>query len=107
MRILAFTRSLAGPHRTYQLALLGADVVKIESHEGDDTRGQLADPKWAERKMAPSFLAVNGNKRSITLDLRRPEAVAIVKRLVSGADVVWENFPHGGMGRLGVRGESV
>jgi len=78
VRILDFTRYLAGPYGTYQLALLGADVVKIESHEGDDTRGQLADPVWAERKMAPSFLAVNGNKRSITLDLRRPEAVEIV-----------------------------
>src|SRR4030095_7907503 len=80
VRILDFTRSPAGPHGTYQLALLGADVVKIESREGDDTRGQLADPMWAARKMAPSFLAVNGNKRSITLDLRKPEAVEIVKR---------------------------
>ena len=74
VRILDFTRYLAGPYGTYQLALLGADVVKIESQEGDETRGQLADKKWAERKMAPSFLAVNGNKRSITLDLRKPEA---------------------------------
>jgi len=107
IRILDFTRFLAGPYGTYQLALLGADVVKIESHEGDDTRGQLADPKWAERKMAPSFLAVNGNKRSITLDLRRPEAVAIVKRLVVGADVVWENFRGGVMDRLGLGYEAL
>ena len=102
VRILDFTRYLAGPYGTYQLALLGADVVKIESHEGDETRGQLADRKWAERKMAPSFLAVNGNKRSITLDLRKPEAVEIVKRLVVGADVVWENFRGGVMDRLGL-----
>jgi crotonobetainyl-CoA:carnitine CoA-transferase CaiB-like acyl-CoA transferase len=102
VRILDFTRYLAGPYGTYQLALLGADVVKIESREGDDTRGQLADPVWAERKMAPSFLAVNGNKRSITLDLRKPEAVEIVKRLVVGADVVWENFRGGVMDRLGL-----
>jgi crotonobetainyl-CoA:carnitine CoA-transferase CaiB-like acyl-CoA transferase len=102
VRILDFTRYLAGPYGTYQLALLGADVVKIESREGDETRGQLADPVWAERKMAPSFLAVNGNKRSITLDLRRPEAVEIVKRLVTGADVVWENFRGGVMDRLGL-----
>jgi crotonobetainyl-CoA:carnitine CoA-transferase CaiB-like acyl-CoA transferase len=102
VRILDFTRYLAGPYGTYQLALLGADVVKIESREGDDTRGQLADRKWAERKMAPSFLAVNGNKRSITLDLRRKEAVEIVKRLVATADVVWENFRGGVMERLGL-----
>ena len=102
VRILDFTRYLAGPYGTYQLALLGADVVKIESREGDETRGQLAEQTWAARKMAPSFLAVNGNKRSITLDLRRPEAVAIVKRLVAGADVVWENFRGGVMDRLGL-----
>ena len=102
VRILDFTRYLAGPYGTYQLALLGADVVKIESHEGDDTRNQLADRTWAERKMAPSFLAVNGNKRSITLDLRRPEAVEIVKKLAAKADVVWENFRGGVMDRLGL-----
>ncbi len=102
VRILDFTRYLAGPYGTYQLALLGADVVKIESHEGDDTRNQLADRTWAARKMAPSFLAVNGNKRSITLDLRKPEAVAIVKKLATTADVVWENFRGGVMDRLGL-----
>ncbi len=102
VRILDFTRYLAGPYGTYQLALLGADVIKIESREGDDTRGQLADRAWAARKMAPSFLAVNGNKRSITLDLRKPEAIAIVKRLVADADVVWENFRGGVMDRLGL-----
>ncbi len=107
VRILDFTRYLAGPYGTYQLALLGADVVKIESREGDDTRGQLADRMWAERKMAPSFLAVNGNKRSITLDLRRPEAVEIVKRLVIGADVAWENFRGGVMDRLGLGYEAL
>ncbi|HXJ81019.1 MAG TPA: CoA transferase [Candidatus Methylomirabilis sp.] len=107
VRVLDFTRYLAGPYGTYQLALLGADVVKIESREGDETRGQLADRTWAERKMAPSFLAVNGNKRSLTLDLRRPEAVEIVKRLVVGADVVWENFRPGVMERLGLGYEAL
>ncbi|PYN91489.1 MAG: CoA transferase [Candidatus Rokuibacteriota bacterium] len=107
VRIIDFTRYLAGPYGTYQLALLGADVIKIEALEGDDTRGQLADRMWAERKMAPSFLAVNGNKRSITLDLRKPEAVEIVKRLVVGADVVWENFRGGVMDRLGLGYEAL
>src|SRR5438132_613713 len=107
VRILDFTRYLAGPYGTYQLALLGADVVKIESREGDDTRMQLADRVWADRKMAPSFLAVNGNKRSVTLDLRKPEAVDIVKKLVVKADVVWENFRGGVMDRLGLGYEAL
>jgi len=102
VRILDFTRYLAGPYGTYQLALLGADVVKIESRDGDETRSQLVGKEWAARKMPPGFLAVNGNKRSMTLDLRRPEAVEIVKRLVARADVVWENFRPGVMDKLGV-----
>jgi crotonobetainyl-CoA:carnitine CoA-transferase CaiB-like acyl-CoA transferase len=51
---------------------------------------------------APSFLSMNGNKRSITLDLRRPEAVEVVKRLVPTADVIWENFRPGVMDKLGL-----
>jgi CoA-transferase family III len=65
-------------------------------------RGQPVAKEWADRKMPPGFLAVNGNKRSITLDLRRPEAVEIVKRLVLTTDVVWENFRPGVMDRLGM-----
>jgi crotonobetainyl-CoA:carnitine CoA-transferase CaiB-like acyl-CoA transferase len=102
VRILDFTRYLAGPYGTYQLALLGADVVKIESREGDESRHLLISKEWADRKMASSFLAVNANKRSITLDLRKPAAVEVVKRLVAGADVVWENFRPGVMDRLGL-----
>ncbi len=107
VRILDFTRYLAGPYGTYQLALLGADVIKIESQEGDETRLSPADRTWAERKMAPSFLSMNGNKRSITLDLRRQEAIEIVKRLVVDADVVWENFRGGVMDRLGLGYEAL
>src|SRR5262245_58061895 len=102
VRILDFTRYLAGPYGTYQLALLGADVIKIEARDGDDTRHQLVASEWAERKMPPGFLAVNANKRSVTLDLRKPEAVAIVKRLVTKADVAWENFRPGVMDKLGL-----
>jgi crotonobetainyl-CoA:carnitine CoA-transferase CaiB-like acyl-CoA transferase len=107
VRILDFTRYLAGPYGTYQLALLGADVVKIESHEGDESRHLLISKEWAERKMASSFLAVNANKRSITLDLRKPEAVEVVRRLVPTADVVWENFRPGVMDRLGLGYEAL
>jgi crotonobetainyl-CoA:carnitine CoA-transferase CaiB-like acyl-CoA transferase len=102
IRILDFTRYLAGPYGTYQLALLGADVVKIESHEGDESRHLLVNREWADRKMASSFLAVNANKRSITLDLRKPAAIEVIKRLVPTSDVVWENFRPGVMDRLGL-----
>jgi crotonobetainyl-CoA:carnitine CoA-transferase CaiB-like acyl-CoA transferase len=102
VRILDFTRYLAGPYGTYQLALLGADVIKVEARDGDETRHQLITSEWAERKMPPGFLAVNGNKRSITLDLRKAEAVDVVKRLVAKADVVWENFRPGVMDKLGL-----
>ena len=102
VRILDFTRYLAGPYGTYQLALLGADVIKIESHEGDESRHLLVSREWAERKMASSFLAVNANKRSITLDLRQPAAVEVITRLVPTTDVVWENFRPGVMDRLGL-----
>ena len=102
VRILDFTRYLAGPYGTYQLALLGADVIKIESLEGDESRHLLVSREWAERKMASSFLAVNANKRSITLDLRKAAAVDVIKRLVPTADVVWENFRPGVMDRLGL-----
>jgi crotonobetainyl-CoA:carnitine CoA-transferase CaiB-like acyl-CoA transferase len=107
VRILDFTRYLAGPYGTYQLALLGADVIKLESRDGDESRHLLISKEWADRKMASSFLAVNANKRSMTLDLRRPEAVEIVRRLVPTADVVWENFRPGVMERLGLGYESL
>ena len=107
VRILDFTRYLAGPYGTYQLALLGADVVKIEARDGDETRHQLVASEWAERKMPPGFLAVNGNKRSLTLDLRKPEAVEVVKNLVRVADVVWENFRPGVMAKLGLGYETL
>jgi crotonobetainyl-CoA:carnitine CoA-transferase CaiB-like acyl-CoA transferase len=107
VRIVDFTRYLAGPYGTFQLALLGADVVKIESREGDETRRQLVSREWADRLMPPSFLAVNANKRSITLDLRRPEGVEVARRLAARADVVWENFRPGVMDRLGLGYEAL
>jgi crotonobetainyl-CoA:carnitine CoA-transferase CaiB-like acyl-CoA transferase len=103
IRILDFTRYVAGPFGTYQLALLGADVIKIEPHSGDDMR--LSSPvsrEWSQKKLGPSFLGINSNKRSITLDLRRPQAVEIVKKLAADADIVWENFRPGVMERFGL-----
>jgi crotonobetainyl-CoA:carnitine CoA-transferase CaiB-like acyl-CoA transferase len=102
VRILDFTRYVAGPFGTYQLALLGADVVKIEPKAGDDMRHSQLSKEWAAKGLGPSFMGINANKRSLTLDLQKPKAVEIVKRLVETADVVWENFRPGIMERFGL-----
>ena len=107
IRVLDFTRYVAGPYGTYQFALLGADVIKIEPLEGEESRRNPVDPVWAEREMAPSWQAMNANKRSLPLDLRQPGAVAVVKRLVETADIVWENFRPGVMDRLGIGYEAL
>ena len=102
VKILDFTQVLAGPFGSYQLALLGAEVIKVERREGEDMRRTPLSHEWADRGMAPSWLAINGNKRSLTLDLQKPAAVEIVKRLVANTDVVMENFRAGVMDRLGI-----
>src|SRR5215472_16372392 len=102
VRILDFTRYVAGPFGTYQLALLGADVVKIEPKSGDDMRHSQLSKEWAAKGLGPSFMGINSNKRSLTLDLQKPQAVEIVKRLTKDADVVWENFRPGIMDRFGL-----
>ena len=102
VRILDFTRYVAGPFGTYQLALLGADVVKIEPKTGDDMRHSQLSKEWAAKGLGPSFMGINSNKRSLTLDLQKPQAVEIVKRLVKDADIVWENFRPGIMERFGL-----
>jgi crotonobetainyl-CoA:carnitine CoA-transferase CaiB-like acyl-CoA transferase len=100
IRIIDFTQVLAGPFATQQLAQLGADVIKIEQPgSGDQTRGLMAGS--SDPGMAPSFLTCNLGKRSMTLNLKAPEARAIVVALVRGADVVVENFTPGVMSRLG------
>jgi len=102
VRILDFTRYVAGPFGTYQLALLGADVVKIEPKIGDDMRHSQLSKEWAAKGLGPSFMGINSNKRSLTLDLRKPKAVEIVKRLAKPADIVCENFRPGIMERFGL-----
>jgi crotonobetainyl-CoA:carnitine CoA-transferase CaiB-like acyl-CoA transferase len=102
IRILDFTRYVAGPFGTYQLGLLGADVIKIEPKSGDEMRHSQLSPEWAAKGLGPSYLGINSNKRSLTLDLTKPQAVAIIKKLAERADVVWENFRPGVMGRFGI-----
>lgn len=107
VKILDFTQVLAGPYASYQLALLGADVIKVERREGEDMRRTPLSREWAERGLAPAFQAINGNKRSLTLDLQKPDAIAIVKKLVAQVDVVMENFRPGVMDKLGIGYEAL
>jgi crotonobetainyl-CoA:carnitine CoA-transferase CaiB-like acyl-CoA transferase len=102
VKILDFTQVLAGPYASYQLALLGADVIKVERREGEDMRRTPLSREWADRGLAPGWQAINGNKRSLTLDLSKTEAIAIVKQLAAQADVVMENFRPGVMDKLGI-----
>ena len=132
VKILDFTQVLAGPYASYQLALLGADVIKVERTTKRDfphalagpmratssrcsaptssrwsgakarTCAHAAEPRMGRARLAPGWQAINGNKRSLTLDLQKPEAIAIVKQLAAQADVVMENFRPGVMDKLGI-----
>jgi crotonobetainyl-CoA:carnitine CoA-transferase CaiB-like acyl-CoA transferase len=102
VRILDFTHYLAGPFSTFQLALQGADVLKIEPIEGDSLRRSPIGPEWSERQLAPGWMASNVSKRSMTLDLAKPQAIEIVERLINEYDVVCENFRPGVLDRLGI-----
>ncbi|HZT46468.1 MAG TPA: CoA transferase [Hyphomicrobiaceae bacterium] len=102
VRILDFTQVFAGPFGCYQLALLGADVIKIERRGGEDMRRSPLNREWAARNMATAWMAINSNRRNIALDLTRPKAIEIVHRLVTRADVVMENFRPGIMDKLGL-----
>jgi crotonobetainyl-CoA:carnitine CoA-transferase CaiB-like acyl-CoA transferase len=102
VKILDFTQVLAGPYASYQLALLGAEIIKVERREGEDMRRTPLSREWADRGLAPGWQAINGNKRSLTLDLQKSEAIAIVRQLAADADVVMENFRPGVMDKLGI-----
>ena len=95
IRVLDFTQVFAGPFGSYQLALLGADVIKIERPGGEDMRFSPPSKLWAERAMAPMWASANANKRNLALDLKDPDAVAALRHMVKDADVVMENFSPG------------
>src|SRR5215207_3228484 len=102
VRILDLTNVLAGPFCCYQLAQLGADVVKVEVPKSGDLSRQLgADPELNKRLMGASFLAQNAGKRSLTINLKNQHGKEVFHRLVAIADVVIENFRPGVMDRLG------
>ncbi|HEX6902103.1 MAG TPA: CoA transferase [Thermoanaerobaculia bacterium] len=102
VRVIDASRVLAGPYLAMLLGDLGADVVKIEKPEGDQTRAW--GPPFVgegERRVSAYFVSANRNKRSVVLDLKRPEARAAFERLLAGADILVENFLPSEWRRLG------
>ena len=103
IRVLDMTNVLAGPFATLHLALLGAEVIKIENPADGDLARKLGNvPKLNRELMGTSFLAQNSNKKSLTLNLKAPEGREIFKKLVATADVLVENFRPDVMKRLGL-----
>jgi len=105
LRVLELARVLAGPWIGQTLADLGADVVKVESPSGDETRGW--GPPFAADGAAAYFHACNRGKRSVCLDFANAGDRALARRLAAAADVVVENFKVGGLVRFGLDYESV
>lgn len=102
IRVLDMTTVLSGPFCTYQLSLLGADVVKVEQPGGGDPARRLgADPELNAVDMGASFVAQNSGKRSIQIDLKQESGRRSFERLVATADVLVENFRAGVLARLG------
>ena len=107
IRVLDLTRVVSGPYCTQILGYLGAEIVKIEDRQGDSTRYGAGDASLRKEGLSATFLMFNSGKKSITLDLKKAEAKAIVLKLAKTADVVVENFRPGVTARLGLDYESL
>ena len=107
LRVFDLTRILAGPTCTQLLGDLGCDVIKIERPgEGDDTRKRgppfLQDEAGEDTTEAAYYLSSNRNKRSLSLDIAKPEGQALARRLIAGCDILVENFKVGGLAKYGL-----
>jgi crotonobetainyl-CoA:carnitine CoA-transferase CaiB-like acyl-CoA transferase len=103
IRVIDVTHVLAGPFATYQLAVLGADVIKVEHPDDpDQSRGSGTDRALNRAQLGTSFLAQASNKRAITLDLKAERDRDILKKLVATADVFVENYRPGALDALGL-----
>ncbi|MGL5010296.1 MAG: CaiB/BaiF CoA transferase family protein, partial [Paracoccaceae bacterium] len=103
LKVVELARILAGPWAGQILADLGADVIKVEAPEGDDTRQW--GPPFIDRegdRSAAYFHATNRGKRAITADFRTPEGQETARRLIADADIVIENFKVGGLAKYGL-----
>lgn len=108
IRILDATHVLAGPFAAYQLALLGADVIKVEHpEEPDQSRDSGPDLALNRAGMGTYYLAQGANKRSITLDLKQEAGRAVMRRLLANADVLVENYRPGAFDALGLGYDAV
>ncbi|HQR46861.1 MAG TPA: CaiB/BaiF CoA-transferase family protein [Thermoanaerobaculia bacterium] len=108
IRVLDLTNVLSGPFATLHLALLGAEVVKIENPKDGDLARKLGNvPKLNKELMGTSFLAQNANKKSVTLNLKAPKGREVFRKLVATADVLVENFRPGVTARLGLSYEEL
>lgn len=101
IRIIEFGHVFAGPFATFYLALLGADVIKVESTGRGDAMRYYGNDR-AFDGMSPHFIAANSGKRAISLNLKSPEGKKVAEELIAGADVVIENYRPGSMRRLGL-----
>src|SRR5437660_10133471 len=103
IRIIDITHVLAGPFAAYQLAVLGADVIKVEHPDDpDQSRSSGTDKALNRRQMGTGFLTQASNKRSLALDLKKEEDRDILKELVATADVFVENYRPGAFDALGL-----
>ncbi len=108
IRVIDVTHVLAGPFAAYQLAVLGADVIKVEHPDNpDQSRGAGTDKELNRRNMGTAFLTQASNKRSITLDLKQEKDREILKKLVATADVFVENYRPGAFEALGLGYEAL
>ncbi|HRN50991.1 MAG TPA: CoA transferase [Anaerolineales bacterium] len=106
IRVLDLTRVLAGPYCTMLLGDMGADVIKVEAPDkGDDTRHW--GPPFTQSGMSAYFISANRNKRSLTLNLKHPAALDILRQLIAKSDVLVENFKPGTLERLGLSYEAL
>ncbi len=102
VRVLDLSSVIAGPLCSYQLALLGAEIIKVEvPGTGDIARRLGGDAELSARQMGASFLSNNAGKQSITIDLKQPAGLRVLGELLEGCDVLLENFRPGTMERLG------
>jgi crotonobetainyl-CoA:carnitine CoA-transferase CaiB-like acyl-CoA transferase len=107
VRVLDFSQAMSGPACSMLLADFGADVIKIEPQTGDSSRKWGSARYGRNGEFSSMYLALNRNKRSISIDLKHADGVALVHRMARRADVVLENFKPGVMDRLGIGYEAI